>query len=104
MKQTRPQRFDVLVCYDVNTTTFMGEARLRRVAKACEGFGRRVQYSVFECSLTTILLDKLRVKLLDIIDSDTDSLRIYYLYGPRENRIEVHGRDKAVDFSGPLIV
>jgi|SRR5579862_3850736 len=102
MRPIRPERADILVCYDVNTATLEGEARLRKVAKACEGFGQRVQYSVFECTLTEMLLDRMRAKLLEIIDSDQDSLRIYYLYGPRDRRLEVHGRDSYVDFSGPL--
>ena len=38
----------VLVTYDVNTTGAGGARRLRRVAKACQDFGQRVQYSVFE--------------------------------------------------------
>ena len=37
----------VLVCYDVNTETKAGRRRLRRVARACEGIGQRVQKSVF---------------------------------------------------------
>ena len=41
----------VLVAYDVNTTTPEGERRLRRVAQTCVNFGQRVQKSVFECSL-----------------------------------------------------
>jgi len=103
MASPRPVRFDILVCYDVNTTTPAGEKRLRRVAKACEGFGQRVQYSIFECTLTDILLDRMRSKLLDIIDSSTDSLRIYYLFGHRDERLEVYGRDGWVDYLGPLI-
>jgi len=39
----------VLVTYDVNTTTPVGQKRLRHVAKLCEDFGQRVQLSVFEC-------------------------------------------------------
>ncbi|MGH3693756.1 MAG: CRISPR-associated endonuclease Cas2 [Pseudonocardiaceae bacterium] len=36
------------VTYDVDTTTRDGQRRLRRVAKACEGYGYRVQKSFFE--------------------------------------------------------
>lgn len=39
----------ILVTYDVNTETSEGKARLRRVAKQCVNYGRRVQNSVFEC-------------------------------------------------------
>ena len=38
----------ILVCYDVSTETPQGRRRLRRVAKACEAVGQRVQKSVFE--------------------------------------------------------
>lgn len=39
----------MLITYDVNTETPAGRARLRKVAKQCENYGRRVQNSVFEC-------------------------------------------------------
>lgn len=39
---------DVLLAYDVDTTTPEGRRRLRRMAKLCEGYGSRVQKSVFE--------------------------------------------------------
>ena len=41
----------VLITYDVNTETTAGKARLRKVAKQCVNYGRRVQNSVFECLL-----------------------------------------------------
>ena len=39
----------VLVSYDVSTTDSKGPYRLHKVAKACQDYGQRVQYSVFEC-------------------------------------------------------
>ena len=41
----------VLITYDVNTETAAGKTRLRKVAKQCVNYGRRVQNSVFECLL-----------------------------------------------------
>jgi CRISPR-associated protein Cas2 len=38
----------VVVSYDVSTTSPAGRKRLRKIAKACVNFGRRVQFSVFE--------------------------------------------------------
>ena len=102
MKSNYPARSDYLICYDVDTTTVAGEGRLRRVAKACEGYGQRVQYSVFECILNEMLLERLRAKLLDIMDSDVDSIRIYHLSAPGK-KAEVLGKDSYVDFRGPLI-
>ena len=39
----------VLVSYDVAMQDERGPKRLRRVAKTCQDYGQRVQYSVFEC-------------------------------------------------------
>ena len=36
----------VLITYDVNTETAAGRKRLRKVAKQCTNYGRRVQNSV----------------------------------------------------------
>jgi CRISPR-associated protein Cas2 len=93
----------VLVAYDVNTLTAKGRRRLRKVAKACEGKGQRVQYSVFECSVNETDFARLRIELLDIVDPEEDSLRFYFLRGPREEVVEAHGRDSYLDYHGPLI-
>ena len=39
----------MLITYDVSNQDAAGRKRLRKVAKACENFGQRVQNSVFEC-------------------------------------------------------
>lgn len=95
---------DLLVCYDVGTTTEAGRRRLRRVAKVCVAHGQRVQNSVFEVSVSDVQLLTLRGKLLDIIDPTEDSIRIYRLRQPREKHVEAYGQDKYVDFSEPLIL
>lgn len=95
---------NLLVAYDVNTQTPEGSRRLRKVAKACEGFGQRVQDSVFECSIGPADFERLRAKLLKIIDVRADSLRIYRLAADREEVVEVYGRDLYIDLKGPLIV
>ncbi|HRZ56160.1 MAG TPA: CRISPR-associated endonuclease Cas2, partial [Candidatus Paceibacterota bacterium] len=41
----------ILVTYDVSTVEAAGRRRLRRVARACEDYGTRVQKSVFECQV-----------------------------------------------------
>ena len=45
---------DLLVTYDISTLTRAGERRLARVAAVCERYGRRVQYSVFECRVNDL--------------------------------------------------
>ena len=93
----------VLVCYDVTTTTPEGRRRLRRVARVCLDFGQRVQQSVFECTLDETELTRLRSRLLDEIDLDEDSLRLYRLIGKFDEIVESYGRDRRIDFDGPLI-
>lgn len=94
----------VIVCYDVSTETREGRRRLRRVAKACESTGQRVQKSVFECKLDAMLLEALERRLLDIIDLEHDCLRFYRLTEPFELHVKEFGNFKAVDFDGPLVV
>lgn len=94
---------NLLVTYDVSTTTPEGRRRLRRVAQVCEDFGQRVQYSVFECSVGEADLVRLRSRLLDEMDPGEDSLRLYSLPGRLSDAVEVHGRDRRIDFEGPLI-
>lgn len=97
-------RLDVLVCYDVSTVTPGGESRLRRMAKACSAYGQRVQYSTFELKVTPALLEKFLQRALAIMDERTDSLRVYILRGPRDEVLQVYGRDGWTDFEAPLIV
>ncbi len=71
---------DLLVTYDVNTTTPEGQRRLRRVAKICEGYGIRVQKSVFEVVCSPTQRAKLEHALRNVIEATTDSIRIYPLH------------------------
>ena len=94
---------DILVTYDVATDTPAGRRRLRHVANACVAYGQRVQKSVFECSLTAEQRERLEHRLLGIIDSDADSLRIYRLStGP--GGVRAYGVRPDVDFKEPLVL
>lgn len=81
----------VLITYDVNTETSDGKARLRKVAKQCVNYGRRVQNSVFECILDNAQCLMLKATLEDIIDKEVDSLRFYYLGNQYKTKIESIG-------------
>lgn len=89
----------VLITYDVNTETAEGKTRLRKVAKQCVNYGRRVQNSVFECVLDQAQSVLLKSMLTDIIDKEKDSLRFYYLGNHYESKVEHVGVDRgqAVD-------
>ncbi|RAU19894.1 CRISPR-associated endonuclease Cas2 [Nitrincola tibetensis] len=95
----------VLVTYDVSFDDPNGPARLRRIAKICEDFGTRVQYSVFECDLEPDQWVRLKARLLDTYDEAVDSLRFYMLGKNWRRRIEHHGAKAALDlFKSPLII
>lgn len=94
----------MLVTYDVNTVSAGGARRLRRVAKACQDFGQRVQYSVFEIEVDPAQWALLKSRLEAIIDQKVDSLRYYYLGANWRRRIEHVGAKPAVDLDGTLIV
>ncbi|MCS7338773.1 MAG: CRISPR-associated endonuclease Cas2 [Verrucomicrobiae bacterium] len=53
--------------------------RLNRVARTCEDFGVRVQYSVFECHLEEHELARLWAKLTSLIDPTQDRIVAYRL-------------------------
>ena len=94
----------VLVTYDVSTVEKAGLKRLRRVARACEDYGTRVQKSVFECQVGQQEWVNLRHRLLAEIKVDEDSLRFYFLDAEATRRTEHHGTDKPVDLTEPLIL
>lgn len=94
----------VLVAYDVSTDTPSGKRRLRKIAEACQDFGQRVQYSVFECSVTEMQYEELIRRLVDIMSEQEDSLRVYRLAQPKEQFMKVYGVDTAIDFDEPLIL
>lgn len=94
---------EVLVTYDVNTETAAGRRRLRRVAKVCEGFGQRVQLSVFECVIDSGGLELLIHALEQEINAEEDNLRIYRLQEPRVKYVKSLGKPLEFDQREPLI-
>jgi CRISPR-associated protein Cas2 len=87
----------VLVSYDVSTRDEAGRRRLRRVARACEDFGQRVQNSVFECLVNPAQWASLRARLLAESDTAQDSLRFYFLGAEWKRRVENLGAKPAYD-------
>lgn len=94
----------VLITYDVNTETASGKKRLRKVAKQCENYGRRVQNSVFECMLDQAQSVMLKQILSDIIDENVDSLRFYYLGNKYQTKVEHIGVERGIAVDQPLIL
>jgi len=94
----------VLITYDVETTTASGRKRLRQVAKACVDHGQRVQNSVFECVLDPAKFTFFRNRLLGIIDTKKDSLRIYFMGSKWNGKIEHHGIKSSYDPEGDQLI
>lgn len=94
----------VLVTYDVRTSEPGGAGRLRRVAKACRDFGRRVQFSVFEIEVDPAQWVALKARIESIVDPEADSLRYYHLGANWRRRVEHFGAKPTIDFQDPLIV
>ena len=94
----------VIVSYDVSTVDPNGQRRLRRVAKACQNYGQRVQYSVFECIVDPAQWAVLRQRLINEIDPKSDSLRFYFLGSNWKRRVEHVGAKETIDQEGPLII
>jgi CRISPR-associated protein Cas2 len=61
-----------LVAYDISNPK-----RLARVARVCEDYGVRVQYSVFECRLDENEFTDFWLRLLEEIDEHEDRLVAY---------------------------
>jgi CRISPR-associated protein Cas2 len=94
----------IVVSYDVATSTDGGARRLRRIAKECKNFGRRVQKSVFECQLDPTMWATFKLRLLKIYDPSEDSLRFYFLGSNWHGDIEHHGANPPSDPDAPIIV
>lgn len=94
----------LLLTYDVMTTTPEGRRRLRQMAKLCEGYGHRVQKSVFEITCSDAELLTLLDGARRIIEESDDSVRIYRL--PANGFAMVHrlGVAEAVPHHDPLIL
>jgi CRISPR-associated protein Cas2 len=73
-------RTSYLVCYDISD-----EKRLRKVFKTMRNYGDHLQYSVFECQLTSTDLVRCRAELAEIIHHDEDQV-LFVDLGPAEGR------------------
>ena len=64
----------ILVSYDIPD-----DKRRNKIAKILEGYGDRVQYSVFECNLSARQYEKLLRELKRAANEAEDSIRAYRL-------------------------
>lgn len=88
-----------MVAYDV-----ADNQRRQRVAQALLGYGDRIQYSVFECRLNARELVRLRQRVTEIIEPDSDSVRWYPLCGPCHGRRVQQGQGELGQDEGFYLV
>lgn len=64
----------VVIAYDCPS-----DKRRNRLAKALKGYGERRQYSLFEARLSKEQWQRLKGKLVKIVDEAEDTLAVYFL-------------------------
>ncbi|MFM6477655.1 MAG: CRISPR-associated endonuclease Cas2, partial [Dolichospermum sp.] len=78
--------FLYVISYDVPD-----DKRRKKIADLLEGYGQRVQYSVFECQLNTEKYNDLRRRLRKIVKLEKDNLRFYPLSKHTLSQVEAWG-------------
>ncbi len=95
----RTRRHWVVVSYDIPD-----DRRRTRVMKTLEGYGHRVQYSVFECELRPADLDRLKARLKVLIQKEEDDIRFYDLCENCQAKVTMLGRAKMYREKGSVVV
>ncbi len=86
----RIRRHWVVVSYDIPN-----DRRRTKVMKTLDGFGHRVQFSVFECELKPADLAKLKTRLKALIQPEEDDIRFYDLCESCQGKMTMLGKAKA---------
>ncbi len=88
-----------VVTYDIPC-----DKRRKKIADLLEGYGQRVQYSVFECALSAVKFKELRKRLQQRIKVEEDSVRMYPISQQMLQQVEVWGGVEIVEPPGSTIV
>jgi CRISPR-associated protein Cas2 len=88
-----------VVTYDIPC-----DRRRKKVSDLLEGYGRRVQYSVFECLLSAVKYKALRQRLKKRVNVAEDSVRFYPISGHTINQVEIWGGVPLTPMPGSTVV
>lgn len=91
-----------IISYDIAE-----DKRRGKIAKVLEGYGKRIQYSVFECHLSLRDMKVLYAKLCDLTqDMGEGSILFYHICSSCEKRIMIIGEtDQEIkELQEPVIV
>ncbi len=90
----------LIIAYDI-----VSNRRRYRVEKLLKGYGRRANYSVFECRISRKDLKKLKKDIAELVSTKEDSILYYPLCRACEERREEIGfREKRKKKSGNLFI
>lgn len=78
--------FLYIVAYDIPSNR-----RRKKVSDILEGYGKRVQYSVFELVLAKSKYDEMRRRLSRYVNFEEDSLRFYPISQHTLEQVEIWG-------------
>jgi len=88
-----------LVSYDV-----VDDGQRRRIQNCLKDYGRRVQYSVYECELSEDEVPELWGKLAREVDATQDSVRRYRLCGGCEREVTILGKGDRYSEPGFVVI
>ena len=83
-----------LLSYDVRD-----DKRLRRCAKHMEGYGLRLQYSVFRCWLTPVQMERLRWELTEMLATEDAVLLIPLCRRCVDGITSIHARERPPEWT-----
>lgn len=88
-----------LISYDVTE-----DNRRHRVFEALKDYGKRVQYSVFECELEDAEVEALWQRLEGEIDQEEDSVRRYRICAGCAEEVRILGQGERYSEPGFVVV
>lgn len=88
-----------LICYDTPDNK-----RRRKIVSILEDVCDRVQLSVFEGWMTAVQLERIRSRLLRVIDETSDNVRIYRLCAYCQAEVETIGQSDKTELINYWVV
>jgi len=88
-----------VVTYDISSNK-----RRKKVSDLLEGYGQRVQYSVFECLISAQKYAELQKRLRPKINLGEDSIRFYPLSRHTLSQVEIWGGAPLTQPPGSTII
>ncbi|TVQ42983.1 MAG: CRISPR-associated endonuclease Cas2 [Gloeocapsa sp. DLM2.Bin57] len=88
-----------VVVYDIPC-----DKRRKKIADLLEGYGKRVQYSVFECVLSRPKYRELQKRLKYVFKSEEDNIRFYSVSRHTLDQVEAWGGPPITEAPSSIVV